>query len=231
MDNVRGCRTALLASLAMTGEPFLLRTGGSPRGVSLLHRIAYEEFDARHRHAPTEGVGAIDVLLGKALLATQLGDHDEARGLVVRATGVPLGPGAPAPPVLRRVLGALGERVFAAVDADACGDAPWYHALLGGIERPGDDVTVVALGALQAVAAVFPLPWWLSDCIAEHVEESWGPDPSGVADRVLAGRSDERDVVLDVLRVIALLEEFLDEHEREHEFDDGDLDEGEAGEG
>jgi len=180
--------------------------------------------DARPGGVATSGPEAVDALLAKALLAVHLHDHDLARGLVVRATRLSSDAradtdgetdgdtdrvaGAPAP-VLRRALRLLGARVFEAVAADRDGEAAWFDALLGGLGRPGDDVTLVVLAALQTVASVRPLPRPMVEEVRDRVAQFRGPDATTVVDRVALGRADERDVVLDVLRVVALVEETL----------------------
>ena len=182
------------------------------RDPELYRQMMYRTFDDEHRGAPTSGPEAIDLLLDKALLALSLSDGEGARRLVVQATRVPPGDGAPAPPVLHRVLRRYVDRIFDAVETDHPGAGEWFSVLRESIARPGDDITVIALGGLQAVVAAYDLPPWTVEVVEELVEEFRGPDPVSVVDRVVRGRSDERDVVLDVLELMKVLQDVIYEN-------------------
>jgi len=224
VDNVGGVSRGVASVAGMTSDQNLVQHLGDPRRAAAepgrLRRLLYEDFDVRHAGAPPTGAAAIDVLLNKAVLALRLIDDDEARGLVVRATGVPPGSGAPAPAVLWQAVGLLWAQVVRSVEADQDGDYPWFDALASSVVDPGDDISVVAVGTLQAVASRYALPGGILETITDLVDEYLLPDPTGIVERVLTRRSGEVEAVLDVLRLLAEVEETMPrEEEDEDDYD------------
>ena len=214
------------------------------RDPQFLRTLSYDAVDDRYRGAPAgepaAGPVAVAVLLEKAMVALDFADREEARGFVLKASRVPAGARAPAPFLLNAALRLLGESLFRAVEAERSEHDHWLSELRAGLERPGDDITLVALGAMQAVAAAYPLWDGVRETIADCVEEYAGAEPGSPVARVLAGSSHEPDLVLDVLRLAKSLRDLAQDCERDHEWDqhqeedgeeDGEEDDREAGDG
>jgi len=192
----------------------------SPDGdlMESTYREIYARFDAAQGVVPATGPAAITVLLRKALLALGVEDADGARRFVGEARGVPPGPGVPAPVLLPLALQLLDEELQRAADRDG---GEWFDALQSCLVEPEDDVTRVALATMASVAQHHALSPWMAGVIEEYRREYRAADPATVVERVAAGRADEGDAVLAVLRVALSLEEAGDLADEKEEFDSG----------